>query len=142
VATLEGTQAALEHARALTELGAALRRAGSRAEARDHLRMALDIAHRCGGAVVEHQARQELLAAGARPRTSALTGFDALTPSERRVAELAATGGTNREIAQALFVTPRTVEGHLTNVYAKLGVGSREELAGVVPGATAGPDDG
>ncbi len=142
VATLEGTQAALEHARALTELGAALRRAGSRAEARDHLRMALDIAHRCGGAVVEHQARQELLAAGARPRASALTGFDALTPSERRVAELAATGGTNREIAQALFVTPRTVEGHLTNVYAKLGVGSREELAGVVPGSTAGPDDG
>ena len=76
VATLASTQAALEHARALAELGAALRRAGSRAEAREHLRLALDIAHRCGATVLEHQARQELAGAGARPRASALTGFD------------------------------------------------------------------
>ena len=142
VATLAATQAALEHARALAELGAALRRSGSRAEAREHLRLALDVAHRCGATVLEHQARQELLASGARPRTSALTGFESLTPSERRVAQLAAAGRTNREIAQALFVTPRTVEGHLTNVYAKLGVGSREELAGVVPGGVDAADDG
>ncbi len=140
VATLEATPAALEHARALAELGAALRRAGSRAEAREHLRLALDIAHRCGATVLEGQAQQELVAAGARPRTSALTGFESLTPSERRVAQFAAAGRTNREIAQALFVTPRTVEGHLTNVYAKLGVGSREELAGVVPGSADASD--
>ena len=77
--------------------------------------------------MAEH-ARAELHAAGARPRASALSGPESLTPSERRVADLAAEGQTNRDIAQALFVTPKTVEVHLSNAYRKLGIGSRREL--------------
>ncbi len=76
--------------------------------------------------------RAELHAAGARPRSSALSGVESLTASERRVAGLAADGGTNRDIAQALFVTPKTVEVHLSNAYRKLGVRSRRELAGAL----------
>jgi DNA-binding CsgD family transcriptional regulator len=68
------------------------------------------------------------VAAGARPRRAALEGPDALTPSERRVARLAVEGLSNREIAQTLFVTTRTVELHLTHAYAKLGVRSRGDL--------------
>jgi DNA-binding CsgD family transcriptional regulator len=69
------------------------------------------------------------VATGARPRRAARSGADALTPSERRVARLAADGLSNRDIAQALFVTVRTVEGHLTQAYVKLDIGRREELA-------------
>ena len=69
------------------------------------------------------------MAAGGRPRRDAIRGRDALTPSELRVAELAAAGRTNRQIAQALFVTQRTVENHLTSAYAKLGITARPELA-------------
>jgi DNA-binding NarL/FixJ family response regulator len=58
-----------------------------------------------------------------------LSGLESLTPSERRVAELAAQGPTNREIAQALFVTPKTVEVHLSHVYRKFGISSRSQLA-------------
>jgi DNA-binding CsgD family transcriptional regulator len=118
----------LEHARALVDLGAALRRAGHRREARDPLRQGLDLAYACGATALLERARTELRAAGARPRRVRLTGVDALTPSERRVAEMAAQGLTNREIAQALFVTPRTVETHLGHAYQKLDIGSREEL--------------
>jgi DNA-binding NarL/FixJ family response regulator len=75
------------------------------------------------------RAETELRATGARPRRIALRGLESLTPSERRIAELAAHGPTNREIAQALFVTPRTVEVHLTNAYRKLGISSRSQLA-------------
>jgi DNA-binding CsgD family transcriptional regulator len=73
-------------------------------------------------------ALSELRAAGARPRRRRLTGRDALTVSELRVAELAATGATNREIAQALFLSQRTVEIHLTSAYSKLGISSRNDL--------------
>ncbi|MDQ3676299.1 MAG: helix-turn-helix transcriptional regulator, partial [Actinomycetota bacterium] len=66
----------------------------------------------------------------------ALRGRDALTPSERRVAHLAADGLGNREIAQALFVTVRTVEGHLTHAYMKLDISSRDELAGAFADVT------
>jgi DNA-binding NarL/FixJ family response regulator len=121
--------ARLEHARSLTELGAALRRAGHRSDARGPLREGLDVADRCGALRLAARAREELLATGARPRRPALHGRDALTPSERRVAQLAADGLGNREIAQALFVTLRTVEGHLTQTYMKLAIGSRDELA-------------
>ncbi|UUY05498.1 helix-turn-helix transcriptional regulator [Svornostia abyssi] len=76
--------------------------------------------------------RTELHAAGARPRSDALAGVEALTPSERRVVDLAAAGSANREIAQTLYVTPKTVEVHLTNAYRKLGVRSRRELSGVL----------
>jgi DNA-binding CsgD family transcriptional regulator len=70
-----------------------------------------------------------LLATGARPRRIALSGVESLTPSERRVAEMAAEGGTNREIAQALFVTPKTVEVHLSSAYRKLSIRSRSQLS-------------
>lgn len=126
---LESSPAPLEHARALTELGAALRRAGHRSEARQQLRSALDLAHRLGGTAVADQARDELTIAGARPRRAATRGRDALTPSELRVAELAAAGRTNRQIAESLFLTLRTVETHLTSSYAKLAITSRGQLA-------------
>ena len=134
VAAVSDSQARLEHARSLAELGAALRRAGHRRDAREALRPALDIADRCGALRLAARAREELVASGARPRRTALRGRDALTPSERRVAQLAADGLGNREIAQALFVTLRTVEGHLTQTYSKLDIASRDEL----PAALAG----
>ena len=128
VSVLEHSPAALEYARALIDLGAAVRRDGRRTAAREPLRRGLDMAHRFGAVLLERQAREELLAAGARPRRSALRGIEALTPSERRVSEMAAEGLTNREIAQALFVTLRTVEAHLSRAYGKLGIRSRAGL--------------
>jgi DNA-binding CsgD family transcriptional regulator len=129
VSSLEASQARLELARSLAELGGALRRAGRRSEARKHLRRALDLAHRCGGERVAEHAHTELLAAGARPRREVLTGPLSLTASERRVAGMAAQGSTNREVAQALFVSLRTVETHLTHAFQKLGIDSRTQLA-------------
>ena len=84
------------------------------------------------GCALAGHARSELYATGARPRHSALSGVESLTASERRVAVLAAAGQTNRDIAQALFVTPKTVEVHLSNTYRKLGIRSRRELAGAL----------
>ena len=78
-------------------------------------------------ALAEH-ARSELYATGARPRRAALDGVESLTDRELRVAKLAAEGQTNRDIAQLLYVTPKTVEVHLTNAYRKLNIGSRREL--------------
>ena len=98
-------------------------------DAREPLREALELADRCGAQRTAARARDELLATGARPRRTALSGADSLTPSERRVARLAADGLSNRDIAQTLFVTVRTVEGHLTQAYMKLDVSSREQLA-------------
>ena len=129
VGVLERSSAQLEFARALTDLGAALRRQRQRAAARDPLRRALDLAHRCGAGPLAEHARLELLATGARPRRVVLSGLDALTASERRVAQMAANGPTNREIAEALFVTQRTIETHLSHVYRKLGITTRSELA-------------
>jgi DNA-binding CsgD family transcriptional regulator len=132
VQTLERCGVALERARALTELGALLRRANRRSEARGLLREALDIAHHAGARPVADRAETELRATGAKPRRARLTGVEALTASERRVAELAAQGLTNREIAQALFVTARTVEGHLTRTFHKLDLRSRDDLPGAL----------
>jgi DNA-binding CsgD family transcriptional regulator len=129
VQVLERSPARLEHARALIELGAARRRAGERAAAREPLRRGFDLAHRCGATRLEQRARSELTATGARPRRAMLTGRDALTATEQRVAGMAADGMSNREIAQALFVTIKTVENHLSRIYQKLGIGSREQLA-------------
>ncbi len=128
VATLESSPARLEHARALADLGAALRRAKHRSEAREVLREAVDLAHRCGALAIERRAREELAATGAKPRRVMLTGVESLTPSELRVARMAAEGMVNKEIAQALFVTPKTVETHLGHVYRKLDISSRKEL--------------
>jgi DNA-binding CsgD family transcriptional regulator len=109
-----------------------VRATGRRAEARAMLREALDVAHHAGAAPLADLAEAELRATGAKPRRVALSGVEALTASERRVAELAGDGLTNREIAQALFVTMRTVEGHLTRVFAKLALSSRDELPEVL----------
>jgi DNA-binding CsgD family transcriptional regulator len=122
------SSARLEHARSSVDLGAALRRSGERREARDHLRSGLDRAAALGAMALRDHALTELRAAGGRPRRIAVSGSDSLTASERRVAELAADGLTNRQIAQALYVTPRTVEGHLTQVYRKLDVPGRDAL--------------
>jgi DNA-binding CsgD family transcriptional regulator/tetratricopeptide (TPR) repeat protein len=132
---LEASGARLEHARALADLGAALRRAGYRAESREILRPALDLAHRCGALALTERARTELIAAGGRPRRIVLSGLDSLTPSERRGAQLAADGLANRDIAQNLFITARTVEGHLTHAYQKLAITTRDQL----PAALARP---
>jgi DNA-binding CsgD family transcriptional regulator/predicted negative regulator of RcsB-dependent stress response len=128
VEALERSQASLELSRSLAELGAALRRCGRRAEAREPLRRALDLATRCGADPLAQRAETELRASGARPRHAALSGPQSLTVSERRVAEMAAQGSTNRQIAQALFVSLRTVETHLTHAFRKLGIDSRTEL--------------
>ena len=129
VEVLSDSPAKLEHAKARFELGAALRRKNRLAEAREHLRHAVELATLCRASTLVERAATELLATGARPRRIALSGVDSLTPSERRVAELAANGPTNREIAEELFVTQRTVEDHLTSVYRKLEISSRSQLA-------------
>jgi DNA-binding CsgD family transcriptional regulator len=134
VAVLEGTPARLELAKAYASLGRALRHARAPGEAREPLRRALELADACGAAALAEDVRTELYAAGARPRTAALSGAGALTASERRVAALAAEGASNRDIAQALFVTPKTVEVHLSNAYRKLGIRSRRELTGALVG--------
>ena len=121
--------------------GAALRRAGLRRDARAVLTAAMDEAHACGAGVLAERAAAELRASGARPRRHALTGADALTPSERRVADLAAVGRTNRDIARHLFVTAATVETHLTRVYRKLDIAGREGLAAAL-GAPGGESPG
>ncbi|MDD7942731.1 AAA family ATPase [Actinomycetospora lutea] len=129
VTLLEPTPARLELARTHVELGASLRRANQRVAARGELALGQDLAARCGAVGLVERARQELHAAGARPRRVAVTGVGALTAGERRVAELAADGLSNREVAQALFVTTKTVETHLGHVYRKLGVTGRDDLA-------------
>ena len=132
VEILATTDAHLEHARALVELGAGLRRGNRRKDARQPLREGLDLAHRCRAVPLEERARTELEATGARPRSAVLSGVESLTPSELRVARLAAEGLTNREIAQGLFVTAKTVETHLRHVYQKLDVAKRTELAALL----------
>ena len=125
---LEACPSRLEQAHALTDLGSALRRASRRSEARQLLARALDLAAGCGARALAARAREELVTAGARPRRERLSGVDALTASERRVAQMAAVGMTNREIAQALFVTIKAIALHLTHVYEKLNITGRAQL--------------
>jgi DNA-binding CsgD family transcriptional regulator len=134
-AVLERAPARLERAKALAALGAALRRARKATEAREPLRQALELAEICGATGLVESVRAEIYATGARPRTAALTGVGALTTSERRVVDLAAGGLSNRDIAQTLYVTPKTVEVHLSSAYRKLGIGSRRALPAVLAGA-------
>lgn len=125
---LAGTPARIEHVRSLLALGAALCRADQRAAAREPLRTALEIAGSGGMRLLARQARRELYSTGVRPRRAAVSGWDALTASERRVAELAAAGWSNPQIAERLYVTRRTVETHLTHVFRKLRLETRQEL--------------
>jgi DNA-binding NarL/FixJ family response regulator len=137
---LAGSEARLEHARALVDLGAALRRANHRAEARERLRESVDLARRVGALGLARRANEEIAATGARPRKVLQTGVDALTASERRVAQLAAEGMSNKEIAQTLFVTIKTVEVHLSHAYRKLGINSRTQLDKVLLTPAASPE--
>ncbi|HEX6744500.1 MAG TPA: AAA family ATPase [Solirubrobacteraceae bacterium] len=134
VQVLGESPAQLERARAHAALGAALQRGGASEAAREPLRVAVELAHRCGAHALEDAALADLRATGARPRRRVTTGAGALTPSERRIADLAATGQQNREIAQALFVTMATVEFHLRNAYRKLGITSRTQLSHALSG--------
>jgi DNA-binding CsgD family transcriptional regulator len=118
----------LEAARSQVELGAALRRANRRVDAREQLEPALERAEAWGAAALAEQARDELRATGARPRRAVLSGVDSLTASEKRVARMAAEGLSNPEIAQRLFVTRKTVEFHLGQCYRKLDISSRSQL--------------
>jgi DNA-binding CsgD family transcriptional regulator len=137
IEVLAGPDTRLEHARATADLGALLRRKNHRVEARALLRQAVDTAHHLGAEALAQRAETELRATGARPRRALLTGLEALTASERRIAELAAEGLTNREIAQTLFVTAGTVEGHLTHVFYKLDVRARTALATALAAPTS-----
>ena len=134
IAALDGSRARVEHARALVDLGGALRRAGRRAESRAPLRAGLGLAHDSGADALAQRARLELAAAGTRQRSVPRAGVDTMTASERRVAHLAASGLSNPEIAQTLYVTVKTVETHLHRTYQKLGITSRTQLAQALEG--------
>ena len=122
----------MELAYALTDLGATLNRLGRRREGRDAERRAIELADQCGALVLAETARAELQAGPGRRARVELTGPNSLTAAERRVCRQAADGHTNREIAQALFVTEKTVERHLSSAYQKLGIRSRFQLAAAI----------
>ena len=128
VSTLERSGARLEHARALIDLGAATRRQGRRTDARQRLRTGLELAHACGATALTQRAREEFQALGDRSHHAAANSTAMLTPRERHVAQLAADGLTNPQIAQTLYVSLKTVETHLGHVYQKLGIQSRTQL--------------
>ena len=128
VEMLETSQAVLLRARALIDFGTALRKTSKQRLAREPLKRGLDLAQRCHAGALVQRGREELALAGARPRRIALNGADSLTARERQVAALARRGHSNREIAEVLVVTLKTVEWHLRQVYRKLEIGSRGEL--------------
>jgi DNA-binding CsgD family transcriptional regulator/tetratricopeptide (TPR) repeat protein len=135
VALLEGGPFRLELARCLLALGSQLRRTRRRSQAREPLRRALDLAHRCGAQPLAQNARAELSACGAKPRSPVLSGPESLTASERRVAGLVAAGNSNPQVAQTLFITRPTVEAHLRSIFRKLEITSRHELAPLLAAA-------
>jgi DNA-binding CsgD family transcriptional regulator len=116
-----------------TELlyGEWLRRRRRRIDARRHLRTALEQFARLGTTPWEARARSELRASGETARKRDPSTRDQLTPQELQIARLVATGKTNAEVAAQLFLSPRTIDYHLRKVFAKLGIASRAELAGV-----------
>lgn len=141
VALLDTTQNQVQQALSRIELGAALRRAGRRVEAREVLRAGLIQATAAGLAWPASRAQEEYVAAGGRRRQGSVapvTGLDALTATELRVAELVAGGLRNREIAARLFVSDKTVETHLSRIYRKLEVTGRDEVASVLAAAALG----
>ena len=138
VEVLRTSASRLELARTLVDLGTALRLAGERTEAREPLREGLSLARSCGAHALAARAHDELEATGVHQRKMLRAGVSALTPSERRIAEMAAGGMSNRDIAAALFVTVRTVEAHLGHVYRKLEIPGRAGLAGALGAGDAG----
>ena len=124
--------ASLELSRVRLELGHALTRLGRRVEARPSLQLVLADADRTGATLLAERARRELVATGLRPRRAQTEGMASLTPRQRQVCELAASGTTNRAIAQQLFLSVKTVETHLAAAYEKLGVETREALVGAL----------
>ncbi|MFL5863748.1 MAG: ATP-binding protein [Solirubrobacteraceae bacterium] len=132
VSVLERSESRLELIRSLVDLGTELRRLGRRREGRDIQRRAIELADACGALVLAERARADLQAGPGRPPRAAVTGRSALTASEWRVCREAVAGRTNREIAQALFVTEKTVERHLSSAYHKLGIRSRFQLASAI----------
>ena len=133
VSVVEPSPARLEAAYALADLGAELVERRRRREGREALRLALEMAQKCGATALAERVRGDLGAGGGRPPRLELTGVEALTPAERKVCDLAAGELTNRQIAQTLFVTEKTVELHLTSAYRKLGIRSRFQLASIMP---------
>jgi DNA-binding CsgD family transcriptional regulator len=129
VEVLGASPARLWEARAHVDLGATPRRANHRRESRPALRRGLELAEACGAAPLAQLARRELAAGGGRVPPRVGGGVAEPTPSELRVVELAASGLSNRQIAQRLFVTIKTIDMHLFNGYRKPGVHRRAELA-------------
>jgi DNA-binding CsgD family transcriptional regulator len=132
VAVLERSPARLELAHVLADLGAELGRSGRRTEGRDAQRRAISLAGQCGAVALAESATAGLHAGPGRRARIELTGPRALTAAERRVCRQVAEGQTNREVAQALFVTEKTVERHLSSAYQKLGIRSRFQLASAI----------
>lgn len=132
VSVLERSAARLELAHALADLGAELSRSHRRGEGRDAQRRAIKLASQCGATALAERAMAELHAGPGRRARMELTGPGALTGAEWRVCRQAAEGRTNREVAQALFLTEKTIERHLSSAYQKLGIRSRFQLAAAI----------
>jgi DNA-binding CsgD family transcriptional regulator len=124
-----------ELARAHLLYGEWLRRENRRLDARERLRTAHEMLVTIGMEAFAERARNELLATGEKVRKRTVETRDELTAQERQIAGLARDGLTNPEIGARLFLSPRTVEWHLRNVFTKLGIHSRRELADGLPGS-------
>lgn len=131
---LAGSGAELERARAMIDLGAAIRRTGRRLDARPHLQAGLELAQAGGAVALARRAETELRAAGVRARRATDMGPGLLTASERRVAELAAMGHSNRNIAGLLHISIKAVEWHLHQSYRKLNIAGRGQLGAALTG--------
>jgi DNA-binding CsgD family transcriptional regulator len=129
---LERSPDRLEQAKSLVDLAETQRALGRRTESRELLTRAADLALACGATALQTRIAGALQALGDRPRRLIAPGPESLTASERRVASLAVSGRSNRDIAHELFVSPKTVENHLGRVYTKLGIANRRELAGAL----------
>ena len=132
VAVLEPSPSRLDLAHVLADLGAELNRLGRRREGREVERRAIKLAGDCGAAALAERARVELQAGPGRRARAELTGPNALTAAEWRVCRQAVEGRTNREIAETLFVTEKTIERHLSSAYQKLEIRSRFQLAAAI----------
>jgi DNA-binding CsgD family transcriptional regulator len=124
----EGTNRPYDHARTRLLYGEFLRRRRQSVRARVHLRAAADTFARLGCEAWAERARAELRAAGESTTGPARDGFTELTPQELQIVRLVSDGLSNRQVAEQLFLSPRTVEYHLYKVYPKLGIGSRTDL--------------